>query len=347
MYVPCSRQSFIYSVCGISFVCCRAWRVALFVFVILTLTCSNVQCIGDQQAATLGQLCTQPGAAKATYVPHTLYESHYGVVFALNLLFVSPPCTRLTSIVQPCSYGTGCFVLMNTGTVPVQSRNGLLTTVCYQLGQQPAVYALEVRSVSCCTCFDANLIVLYVWQGSVAVAGEGVRWLRDQMGLIQPSAVVSTYLRRSVMVSRRRMHSFARLLSCCMSICRVVGQLAAQVPDAGGVFFVPAFTGLLAPHWRPDARGHVCRPYPCHCFVLAFVDHCVLCAVYSVICGLSNSSSKHHIARALLDGVCYQTREVRNFSFISLLFLLCCLFLFVCFDGLRCLMPCLPTAACL
>ena len=119
--------------------------------------------LGDQQAATFGQACFEKGQAKNTY-------------------------------------GTGCFMLMNTGTTPVRSENGLLTTVCYQIGDEPAVYALE---------------------GSIAVAGSLVQWLRDNLGIIADS--------------------------------KEIEALAASVEDNGGAYFVPAFSGLFAPHWRPDA----------------------------------------------------------------------------------------------
>jgi glycerol kinase len=123
--------------------------------------------VGDQHAALLGQACVLPGEAKNTY-------------------------------------GTGCFMLMNTGEEPVQSSQGLLTTVAFKLGDQPAQYALE---------------------GSTAIAGAGVQWLRDEMQLI-PSA-------------------------------KAIEEVAAQVPDTGDVYFVPAFSGLYAPHWRMDARGTI------------------------------------------------------------------------------------------
>jgi glycerol kinase len=121
--------------------------------------------LGDQQAATFGQACLQPGEAKNTY-------------------------------------GTGNFLLLNTGTERVVSEHGLLTTVCYQLGTEPAVYALE---------------------GSIAVTGSLVQWLRDNLGLISDAAQVET--------------------------------LARTVDDNGGAYFVPAFSGLFAPYWRQDARG--------------------------------------------------------------------------------------------
>jgi glycerol kinase len=123
--------------------------------------------LGDQQAALVGQACFEPGESKNTY-------------------------------------GTGCFLLLNTGTKPVASKCGLLTTVAYQLGNAPAVYALE---------------------GSVAVAGALVQWLRDKLGLIRSSAEIE--------------------------------GLAAGVEDNGGVYIVPAFAGLFAPYWRSDARGVV------------------------------------------------------------------------------------------
>ncbi|MFT3663135.1 MAG: glycerol kinase GlpK [Gordonia sp. (in: high G+C Gram-positive bacteria)] len=150
--------------------------------------------LGDQQAATFGQACLTPGEAKNTY-------------------------------------GTGNFLLLNTGTEPVFSDHGLLTTVCYRLGDEPARYALE---------------------GSIAVTGSLVQWLRDNLGLIGSAAEVET--------------------------------LAAQADDNGGVYFVPAFSGLFAPRWRPDARG--------------------------VIVGLTRFADRRHIARAVLEASAYQTREV-------------------------------------
>lgn len=150
--------------------------------------------LGDQQAALFGQGCFAPGDAKNTY-------------------------------------GTGCFMLMNTGTQPVLSDNGLLTTVAYQVGRQPAVYALE---------------------GSIAVAGALIQWLRDNLGIIEQSQDVES--------------------------------LAASVPDNGDVYLVPAFSGLFAPRWRPDARG--------------------------VIVGLTRYSTAGHIARASLESTAFQTREV-------------------------------------
>jgi glycerol kinase len=150
--------------------------------------------LGDQQAATVGQVCFVPGEAKNTY-------------------------------------GTGNFMLLNTGTGLVRSKAGLLTTVCYQFDDQPAVYALE---------------------GSIAVTGSAVQWLRDQLGIISGAAESET--------------------------------LARQVSDNGGVYFVPAFSGLFAPHWRPDARG--------------------------AIVGLSRYNTNAHLARATLEAICYQSREV-------------------------------------
>ncbi len=150
--------------------------------------------LGDQQAALFGQGCFTPGDAKSTY-------------------------------------GTGCFLLLNTGTVAVPSLRGLLTTVAYQVGTEPARYALE---------------------GSVAIAGAAVQWLRDNLGLIQSAAEIES--------------------------------LARTVDDNGDVYFVPAFSGLFAPHWRADARG--------------------------VIAGLTRYSRSGHIARATLEAVAYQTREV-------------------------------------
>jgi glycerol kinase len=150
--------------------------------------------LGDQQAALFGQACYQPGQAKNTY-------------------------------------GTGCFLLLNTGTRPVPSRHGLLTTVGYQLAGQPAVYALE---------------------GSVAIAGSLIQWIRDNLGLIASSPEIE--------------------------------DLARTVPDSGGVYFVPAFSGLFAPHWKSDARG--------------------------LIIGLTHYVTKSHLARAALEAVAYQTLEV-------------------------------------
>ena len=122
-------------------------------------------------------------------------------------------------------------MLMNTGTTPVPSKNGLLTTVCYQIGDQPAVYALE---------------------GSIAVAGSLVQWMRDNLGLIANS--------------------------------RDIEELAASVKDNGGAYFVPAFSGLFAPYWRPDARG--------------------------ALVGLTRYVNKAHIARAVEESTAYQTLDV-------------------------------------
>ncbi|WP_153502557.1 glycerol kinase GlpK [Cumulibacter manganitolerans] len=121
--------------------------------------------LGDQHAAMVGQACFTPGDAKNTY-------------------------------------GTGCFMLINTGAEPVTSEHGLLTTLCYQLGDEPPTYALE---------------------GSIAVAGSLVQWLRDNLGLIETAPQVEA--------------------------------LARTVEDNGGAYFVPAFSGLFAPYWRSDARG--------------------------------------------------------------------------------------------
>jgi glycerol kinase len=129
------------------------------------------------------------------------------------------------------TYGTGNFALLNTGTTIVRSQHGLLTTVCYKFGDSPAVYALE---------------------GSVAVTGSAIQWLRDQLGVIKSSSEIEA--------------------------------LASSVDDNGGVYFVPAFSGLFAPHWRSDARG--------------------------VIVGLSRASTKAHLARAALEAIAYQTRDV-------------------------------------
>ena len=129
------------------------------------------------------------------------------------------------------TYGTGNFALINTGNEIIRSKKGLLTTLAFKLGDEPPKYALE---------------------GSVAVTGSAVQWLRDQLGIIEKSADVQT--------------------------------LAASVPDNGGVYFVPAFSGLFAPYWRSDARG--------------------------VIVGLTRSATKAHIARATLEAICYQTHDV-------------------------------------
>ncbi len=150
--------------------------------------------LGDQQAALFGQTCYAPGEAKNTY-------------------------------------GTGCFMLLNTGEKPVLSKNGLLTTLGYRIGNQPAIYALE---------------------GSIAITGALVQWLRDNLGMIEKSSDVET--------------------------------LARSVEDAGGIYFVPAFSGLFAPYWRSDARG--------------------------AIVGMTRYINKGHIARAVLEATAYQTREV-------------------------------------
>ena len=152
--------------------------------------------LGDQQAAMVGQLCFERGDSKTTY-------------------------------------GTGNFALLNTGTEIVRSKNGLLTTVCFKFGDQPAQYALE---------------------GSVAVTGSAIQWLRDQLGIISHASEIE--------------------------------NLAASVPDTDGVYFVPAFSGLFAPHWRSDARG--------------------------VIVGLTRAATKAHLARAALEAICYQTREIMD-----------------------------------
>jgi glycerol kinase len=150
--------------------------------------------LGDQQAAMMGQTCFDVGDAKNTY-------------------------------------GTGNFLLLNTGAQVVRSKHGLLTTVCCQLDGQPAHYAVE---------------------GSIAVTGSAVQWLRDQLGIIAGAA-----------------HSEA---------------LARQVDDTAGMYFVPAFSGLFAPYWRSDARG--------------------------AIVGLSRFHTNAHVARATLEAICYQTRDV-------------------------------------
>ena len=150
--------------------------------------------LGDQQAALVGQTCFEPGEAKNTY-------------------------------------GTGSFLLMNTGARPVASKFGLITTVAYKFGVEAARYALE---------------------GSIAITGALVQWLRDNLGIIQRSADIEA--------------------------------LAGAVPDNGGVYFVPAFSGLYAPYWKTSARG--------------------------VIAGLTRHSNKSHIARAALEATAFQTREV-------------------------------------
>ena len=150
--------------------------------------------LGDQQAALVGQTCFKHGEAKNTY-------------------------------------GTGCFLLMNTGGKPVASKHGLLTTVGYKLGKEPACYALE---------------------GSVAIAGALVQWLRDNLGLIRSSPEIES--------------------------------LAGTVDDNGGIYIVPAFSGLYAPYWKSSARG--------------------------VIAGLTRYANKAHLARAVLEAVAFQTREV-------------------------------------
>jgi glycerol kinase len=129
------------------------------------------------------------------------------------------------------TYGTGNFALLNTGEEIVRSKNGLLTTVCFKFGNEKARYALE---------------------GSVAVTGSAVQWLRDQLGVIKSAPEIE--------------------------------GLAASVADNGGVYFVPAFSGLFAPYWRNDARG--------------------------VVVGLTRAATKAHLARAALEAICYQTRDV-------------------------------------
>lgn len=150
--------------------------------------------LGDQQAALMGQACFEPGEGK-------------------------------------CTYGTGAFLLLNTGEQPIASQRGLVTTVAYQRAGRPAVYALE---------------------GSVAVAGALVQWLRDNLGIIRTADEVNV--------------------------------LAASVPDNGGCHIVPAFSGLFAPYWRPEARG--------------------------VICGLTGYVTKAHLARAALEATAWQVHDV-------------------------------------
>ncbi|KAG2177874.1 hypothetical protein INT43_003121 [Umbelopsis isabellina] len=151
-------------------------------------------CLGDQQAALVGQKCFQAGDAKNTY-------------------------------------GTGCFMLFNTGDEPVISKNGLLTTVGYQFGTNKPAYALE---------------------GSIAVAGSSIQFLRDNLKMIKTASDVNT--------------------------------LASAVKDTAGVYFVTAFTGLFAPYWRDDARG--------------------------TICGMTQFTTREHIARATLEASCYQTKAI-------------------------------------
>ncbi len=150
--------------------------------------------IGDQQAALAGQTCYAPGEAKNTY-------------------------------------GTGCFLLLNTGQAPVASQRGLLTTVAYGLAPGRCCYALE---------------------GSIAITGAAVQWLRDNLGLIRTAAETE--------------------------------EIAATVDDAGGAYFVPAFSGLFAPHWDMYARG--------------------------AIVGLTRYVNRAHLVRATLEAICYQSREV-------------------------------------
>ena len=150
---------------------------------------------GDQQAALFGQMCTEPGAVKNTY-------------------------------------GTGCFLLMNTGTKPILSRNNLLTTVAWKIGET----------------------VNYALEGSIFVGGSVVQWLRDGLGLIRSSSEIE--------------------------------GLAATVPDNGGVFFVPALTGMGAPYWDQYAHG--------------------------VICGITRGTTTAHIARAALEGIAFQTMDIVN-----------------------------------
>jgi len=150
--------------------------------------------LGDQQAALVGQACFEPGEAKNTY-------------------------------------GTGCFLLMNTGTRKIDSTAGLLTTMGYKFGDQPTHYALE---------------------GSIAITGALVQWVRDNLGLIEKSSDIES--------------------------------LARTVNDNGGVYFVPAFSGLYAPYWKDSARG--------------------------VIAGLTRYANKGHIARAALEATAFQTRDV-------------------------------------
>ena len=148
---------------------------------------------GDQQAALFGQMCLDPGSIKNTY-------------------------------------GTGCFVMLNTGEKPIVSKNNLLTTIAWQIGNK----------------------VNYALEGSIYVGGSVVQWLRDGLGIINSSSDVET--------------------------------LAQSVPDSGGVYFVPALTGLAAPYWDPYARG--------------------------TIVGITRGTTAAHIARAALDGIAFQTYDI-------------------------------------
>ena len=148
---------------------------------------------GDQQAALFGQMCTEPGSVKNTY-------------------------------------GTGCFLLMNTGSKPILSRNNLLTTVAWKIGDT----------------------VQYALEGSIFVGGSVVQWLRDGLGIIRSSSEIEA--------------------------------LAATVPDNGGVYFVPALTGMGAPYWDQYAHG--------------------------VICGITRGTTAAHIARAALEGIAFQTMDI-------------------------------------
>ena len=150
--------------------------------------------LGDQQAALVGQACFEVGEAKNTY-------------------------------------GTGCFLLLNTGQTPIPSKHGLVTTLAYQIGAEKPVYCLE---------------------GSIAVAGSLVQWFRDNLGLIEQA--------------------------------RDIERLAKHAVDNGGVYIVPAFSGLFAPYWRPDARG--------------------------AIVGLTRYVNKYHLARAVLEACAYQTKDI-------------------------------------
>ncbi len=150
--------------------------------------------LGDQQAALVGQACFNVGEAKNTY-------------------------------------GTGCFLLLNTGQTPIPSRHGLVTTLAYRIGEEKPVYCLE---------------------GSIAVAGSLVQWFRDNLGMIENA--------------------------------RDIERLAMLAEDNGGVYIVPAFSGLFAPYWRPDARG--------------------------AVVGLTRYVNKNHLARAVLEACAYQTKDI-------------------------------------
>ncbi|XP_041858123.1 glycerol kinase-like isoform X2 [Melanotaenia boesemani] len=180
-------------------------------------------CLGDQSAALVGHMFFEEGQAKNTY-------------------------------------GTGCFLLRNTGTKRVMSDHGLLTTVAYKLGKdEPACYALE---------------------GSVAIAGAVVRWLKDNLGIVQTSSEIE--------------------------------KLAAAAGTSYGCYFVPAFSGLYAPYWEPSARGCGSNTSENQCFSHHFLSTaCLVSSLFSsIICGLTQFTNRNHLAFAALEAVCFQTREI-------------------------------------